>query len=129
MKTGMQAMRLGVAKYCLPFFFVMNPALIMKGTWDDIVYSFVTCLVGVGLIGASLEGYLFFMGAINLPTRVFIFASGILLGFPTAGDRSLRGGLFGAGRADLVPQQEICKGMIPPEPVSLCLTTQGNQRF
>jgi TRAP transporter 4TM/12TM fusion protein len=83
MKTGMQAMRLGVAKYFLPFFFVLNPALILKGTWPAILQTSTTCLVGVCLIGASLEGYLIFVGRISIPTRVFIFVSGILLGHPS----------------------------------------------
>jgi TRAP transporter 4TM/12TM fusion protein len=83
MKTGMQAMRLGVAKYFLPFFFVLNPALIFKGPWEIILQSFITCLVGLALIGAALEGYLQFIGKINFATRTFIFAGGVLLGVPT----------------------------------------------
>jgi hypothetical protein len=31
MKTGVQAMRLGIAIYFLPFFFVLNPALVLNG--------------------------------------------------------------------------------------------------
>ena len=84
MKTGVQAMRLGVAKYCLPFFFVMNPALIFKGSWHEILYSFTTCLVGVSLIGGALEGYMLFVGRVNYVTRFFLFAGGLLLGFPSA---------------------------------------------
>lgn len=83
LKTGMQAMRLGVAKYFLPFFFVLNPALIFRGTWPDILQTFTTCLAGVCLIGAALEGYLLFVGRISLPTRVVIFVSGMLLGHPS----------------------------------------------
>jgi TRAP transporter 4TM/12TM fusion protein len=83
LKTGMQAMRLGVAKYFLPFFFVLNPSLIFQGTWPDILQTFVTCLAGVCLIGASLEGYLLFAGRISIPTRVVIFVSGLLLGHPS----------------------------------------------
>ena len=91
MKTGMQSMRLGVAKYFLPFFFVLNPALIMNGPWFEILRTFLTCLMGVAFIGASLEGYLMFVGKINLTARVFCMAGGILLGMP-----SLSTDLYGA---------------------------------
>lgn len=82
MKTGLQAMRLGVAKYFLPFFFIMNPALIFKGPWEIILQSFATCFVGLCLIGGALEGYLLFVGKMNLTIRIFVFAGGVLLGVP-----------------------------------------------
>ena len=82
LKTGMQSMRLGVAKYFLPFFFVLNPALILNGSWPEIFQTFFTCLVGIALIGASLEGYLLFVGKIKIFTRILFLVGGLLLGHP-----------------------------------------------
>ena len=43
MRTGFQAMRLGVAKYLLPFFFVLRPALILRGDMMDSLWAIPTC--------------------------------------------------------------------------------------
>ncbi len=82
MKTGFQAMRLGVAIYFLPFFFVLNPALILHGPALEVLLTFFTCAIGVGLLACSMEGYMIGLGRLARWIRPFIFASGILLGFP-----------------------------------------------
>jgi TRAP-type uncharacterized transport system fused permease subunit len=84
LKTGMQSMRLGLAKYFLPFFFVLNPSLIAIGTWTEIFHSFVTCLAGIGLIGGAMEGYLLVVGRLSTWSRALLFAGGVLLGYPSA---------------------------------------------
>ena len=82
MRTGYQAMRLGMATYILPFFFVYNPALILHGSLLDIMHSVVSCLVGIILLGSGLEGYLIGVGKMPLWSRPLIFIAGIALGFP-----------------------------------------------
>jgi TRAP-type uncharacterized transport system fused permease subunit len=82
MQTGIQAMRLGIAKYFLPFFFVLHPALIFHGTYMEIFQTFSTCALGIALLGSALEGYIFGLGKTPIWARPFLFASGLLLGFP-----------------------------------------------
>jgi TRAP transporter 4TM/12TM fusion protein len=82
MRTGFQAMRLGVAKYFLPFFFVLNPALVMEGSVQEILQVFFTCALGIGLIGSSLERYLIGFGKMPNWARPFLFGAGVLLGSP-----------------------------------------------
>ncbi|MFC1885839.1 TRAP transporter permease [Thermodesulfobacteriota bacterium] len=82
MKTGFRAMRLGIAIYFLPFFFVYNPALVFHGTPVEIIKAFVTCAIGVGLVASAMEGYLLGLGRLNVYTRVFVFIAGVLLGAP-----------------------------------------------
>ena len=82
MKTGFQAMRLGMAKYLLPFFFVLNPALILHGEILEIIQSVLTCFVGIALLGSSMEGYLVGVGKVPVWTRPFFFVAGMALGFP-----------------------------------------------
>ena len=48
-KTSFTAMKLGIAAYLLPFLFVFNDSLLFKGTWKEILYISLTCLVS-GLI-------------------------------------------------------------------------------
>jgi len=56
--TGFKAMRLGSVIYFIPFFFVLNPALILVGSWIEILLATVTVVVGVFLVAGGLQGYL-----------------------------------------------------------------------
>lgn len=82
MRTGFQAMQLGLAKYFLPFFFVFNPALILHGTPLAILHAVSTCAIGIALLGSALEGYLIGVGKIPRWSRPFLFIAGLALGFP-----------------------------------------------
>jgi TRAP transporter 4TM/12TM fusion protein len=82
MKTGFQAMRLGIAIYFLPFFFVYNPALVLHGSFLEIVKVLTTCTLGILLISAAMEGYLWFVGRTPLWARALLFCAGILLAVP-----------------------------------------------
>jgi TRAP-type uncharacterized transport system fused permease subunit len=55
--TGFEAMKLGSIIYIVPFFFVLNPALIGEGPPLEIVLTLATALLGVWLIGSGLQGY------------------------------------------------------------------------
>ena len=50
-------MRLGSIIYIIPFFFVLNPALIGEGGTVEVILTVLTALVGVWLIGSGLQGY------------------------------------------------------------------------
>ena len=61
-RTGLEAMRLGSIIYFLPFFFVLNPALIFHGAPLEILLEVTTALIGVTLLAAGLQGYLVGVG-------------------------------------------------------------------
>jgi TRAP-type uncharacterized transport system fused permease subunit len=87
MRTGLEAMRLGSIIYFLPFFFVLNPALVLNGPIDEIITEIGTAILGIGLIAAGLQGHLVLMGSMNndplsLVARFMLIASGLLLAFP-----------------------------------------------
>jgi len=65
MQTGLEAMRLGSIIYFVPFFFVLNPALIGNGTLSEIVLVLSTTIMGIWLISAGLQGYLQGVGALD----------------------------------------------------------------
>ncbi len=58
MGTGFKAMRLGSIIYFIPFFFVLDPALILSGTFWQIGTATVTAFLGVLLLAGSLQGYI-----------------------------------------------------------------------
>jgi TRAP transporter 4TM/12TM fusion protein len=87
MKTGLEAMRLGSIIYFVPFFFVLNPALIGIGTAYEVTVTFGAALVGIALISAGLQGYLFGVGAtansmMGWAARVLLVVGGIILALP-----------------------------------------------
>jgi len=83
MKTALTSMRLGIVVYFIPFFFVYNPILILQGgSLPELVYRFIMALVGVGLLGAGLEGYMWKVGKLHWLIRAFLFSAGLLILFP-----------------------------------------------
>ena len=56
--TGFAAMRLGGVIYLLPFVFVLQPALILDGSFIAITSSFIAICVGIVLIAAAMQAYL-----------------------------------------------------------------------
>ncbi|WP_424986886.1 TRAP transporter permease [Microbulbifer sp. S227A] len=101
MRTGIEAMRLGTIIYFIPFFFVLNPALIGQGTMPEILGVLATAIVGVLLLSSALQGYLLGIGqlggggALQWPIRVALFAAGLLLLVP-GGENfgNIDGGVF-----------------------------------
>ncbi|MBK0328042.1 TRAP transporter fused permease subunit [Rhodobacteraceae bacterium F11138] len=88
MRTGVEAMRLGGVIYIVPFFFVLNPALIGEGTFSEMAILFVGALIGIWLISAALQGYVSFFGALpdgakGVVLRVLLFGGGMLIAAPT----------------------------------------------
>ena len=87
MRTGLEAMRLGSIIYFLPFFFVLNPALVMEGPVDQIIIMTASALLGVTLIASGLQGYMIYVGRLDKGwtgpvTRVLAIVTGLLLAYP-----------------------------------------------
>ena len=87
MSTGFKAMQFGVATYCIPFFFVLQPALILNAEPIVIVQAVFETFVGVWLIASGVQGYLPFMGVIRgFVPRVLIATGGLLIAAPGLGN-------------------------------------------
>lgn len=86
MKTGFEAMRLGSIIYFVPFFFVLNPALIGRGEASEIAIVLVTTVAGIVLISTGLQGYLYYVGkldgVIGMIGRILLVVGGIILALP-----------------------------------------------
>ncbi|MGH6620561.1 MAG: TRAP transporter permease, partial [Alphaproteobacteria bacterium] len=87
MSTGFEAMRLGSIIYFIPFFFVLNPALILHGTLYSIVVVFVTAVLGVVLVAGALQGYVTGIGTLGDGVvgwifRALVAGGGMLLAMP-----------------------------------------------
>jgi TRAP-type uncharacterized transport system fused permease subunit len=89
LKTGFEAMRLGTIIYFVPFFFVLNPALLGIGEPMEVIVVFLAAAVGIVLVSAGLQGYLIGAGTLGGSTnpvhwflRLALFASGMMLALP-----------------------------------------------
>ncbi len=87
MRTALASMRMGAIIYLIPFFFVLNPALILQGGLGEIALVFGAALVGVALIAAGTQGYLSGFGPLGGGTaggaaRGLLAVAGLLLAYP-----------------------------------------------
>jgi TRAP-type uncharacterized transport system fused permease subunit len=60
METSVDSFRLGLAAFIVPFMFFYNGALLMDGTWIEVIRAGVTATFGVFLLAAGVQGW--FMG-------------------------------------------------------------------
>jgi TRAP transporter 4TM/12TM fusion protein len=90
METGLNAMRLGSVIYFVPFLFVLNPALILQGGWQEIALVLAQALVGVVRIGSlSTQRFL------QWPIRLMLIVGGLAFAVPGGGDMPIgHGGMF-----------------------------------
>jgi len=77
-KTGLNAVKLAIAAFIVPYIFVFNPKMLFIGAqWYDILQIVLTSIIGMVGIGAALEGYM--MRHAHLLQRVLFLAGGLLL--------------------------------------------------
>ncbi|MEP4189805.1 MAG: TRAP transporter fused permease subunit, partial [Sneathiella sp.] len=79
METGVQAMKLGSIIYFIPFFFVLNPALILQGETSEILMVVTTALLGTWMIASALQGYLSWIGKLDVHPQGRWIIRGLLL--------------------------------------------------
>ena len=82
MKTGVFSLRLGFVAYVIPFFFIYNPVLVGVGSVASIFYTAVMSALGIVLISAGAEGFLFRVGRLGWISRIAMIVLGILFFFP-----------------------------------------------
>ncbi len=82
MITGFEAMRLGSVIYFIPFFFVLDPALILEGTVTQTLAVLTLAIVGILFFASAMQGYLVGIGRLNIVERIFFLAGSLLLPLP-----------------------------------------------
>jgi len=88
MRTGFEAMRLGSIIYFIPFFFVFDPALIMHGTWDHILFSTALAIFGIWIFASGIQGYMAGVGPLfgdgigGIALRIPILIGALIIALP-----------------------------------------------
>jgi len=96
MKTAWESMWVGSIIYFIPFFFVVNPALVLQGDggigmYAEALWLAVSALVGTLFICGGIQGYQAFIGdlrragAVEWPLRVALIVGGMALATPGGG--------------------------------------------
>ena len=87
MLTGLRAMGLGASTYFIPFFFVLEPALILQGSWQITLIQVIEVLIGITVIAGAIQGYLLGLGPLtsNWLVRLVLGVGGLLIALPGLG--------------------------------------------
>lgn len=76
-ESGWAAVRIGAAGFIVPFMFVFEPSLLMIGSWDQILQSFISATIGTICLAGGMFGYFF---RIARPwERALLIAAALLL--------------------------------------------------
>ena len=87
--TGFKAMQLGSIIYFIPFFFVLEPALIMSGSWWETLLATAKVGIGIIIIAGALQRYLLGLGllarkgVVGIIGRMLMAIGGGLIALPT----------------------------------------------
>jgi len=81
-KTGIEATKLSIAAFLIPYFFVYAPSLLLIGTvsWLDTARIIIGAVIGMIAVGAAVEGWL--LTAAGVVERLLLFIGGLLLIHP-----------------------------------------------
>lgn len=74
-ETGWEAVRLGIAAFLIPFFFVLDDGLLLRGSLGHILLATSTAAVGSVLLAAGVRG--FARWPLNAAQRILLIASGL----------------------------------------------------
>jgi TRAP transporter 4TM/12TM fusion protein len=91
MKTGWESMRVGSIIYFIPFFFVLNPALVLQGAWTEALYLAATAALGIVCICGGLQGFQLGVGDLRRAAgmqwalRAALVVGGVVLATPGGG--------------------------------------------
>ena len=93
MRTGWESMWVGSIIYFIPFFFVLNPALVMQGPSPYLAAIGLTAMIALGtlFICGGIQGYQAFvgdlrkLGVLEWPVRMALVVGGFVLATPGGG--------------------------------------------
>lgn len=87
-RTGFEAMRLGMIIYFIPFFFVLDPGLIMQSEVPHILLVTGKALIGIVILSMGLQGYLYGLGRVAMNSlagplmRIGLILGGLAMAMP-----------------------------------------------
>ena len=80
MRTGFIAMKLAVVAFIVPFFFVLQPSLLMQVSAMDVTQACVTSIIAMYALAGSMQGYLLITA--NIIERAVLLTGGLTMLYP-----------------------------------------------
>ncbi|NDK31291.1 TRAP transporter permease [Nesterenkonia haasae] len=80
MRAGVSAMRMAVAGFLIPYAFILEPALLLEGTFTELILALGTVVLGMIGVSSGLAGYLIAHGTVV--DRVLLVVGGVMLIYP-----------------------------------------------
>jgi TRAP transporter 4TM/12TM fusion protein len=77
MKTSVEAFKFGLAAFVVPFMFFASPALLMQGTWGEIIHVAASAAMGVFLLSCAVQAWL--AGPLNIWLRLLVGAAALAM--------------------------------------------------
>ena len=77
MRTSVEAFRIGLAAFIVPFMFFYSPAMLMEGDWTRILHVFVTALIGIYALSSAVQGW--FFGLLPMLLRIALLVAAVLM--------------------------------------------------
>ena len=82
-RSGIEASKLAIGAFLVPYMFVLNPVLIMQVSSPlDVIQPLITALIGMVGISAGMTGY--FVVSIKWFERVILATAGLMMLYPEA---------------------------------------------
>ncbi|WP_233879859.1 TRAP transporter permease [Virgibacillus halodenitrificans] len=79
-RVGIEAVRLGLVGFIVPFLFVFEPSLLLNGSVGEILTSVLSALLGVVMLAAGLIGWL--IRKASMLERLLLIAIGFFMMYP-----------------------------------------------
>jgi len=70
MKTSVESFKIGLAAFVVPFMFFSSPAMLMNGSWGEILHVFISASFGIYLLSAAVQAW--FFGHLNAVLRAVL---------------------------------------------------------
>ena len=81
LKTGVQASKIAIAAFVVPYIFVYSPQMLMLNAhWYEVLFITVTAMIGMFGLGMGVEGY--YETGMNLLERLMAVCGGLLMIIP-----------------------------------------------
>lgn len=74
--TGIEAFKLCLAAFIVPFMFIYSPALLLEGSAPEAAYGAFTALIGIVFLGSAIQSW--FLGPLNILQRLCLGTAAIL---------------------------------------------------
>nr|WP_299246104.1 TRAP transporter permease [uncultured Halomonas sp.] len=77
MQTSVTSFKIGLAAFIVPFMFFYSPAMLMEGSWLQILRVGLTATLGIVLLAASVQGW--FFGPVKAPIRLLLLVGAVCM--------------------------------------------------